>query len=42
MRHAYEEFNTLGTILPQVFEQEASAEWKARSADELRSRGEAQ
>ena len=42
MRHAFEEFNTLGAILPQVFEQEASAEWKARSEDELRSRGEAQ
>ena len=42
MRHAFEEFNTLGAILPQVFEQEASAEWKARSEDELCSRGEAQ
>ena len=40
MRHAFEEFATRGgAILPQVFEQEASAEWKAKFGGTAAPRG---
>lgn len=38
MRHAFEEFNTLGAILPDLFEQEASSDWKELSEIERTTR----